>query len=160
MGIIRIIWILSMLAFLAVLLSTLVYLPLNLDVLGINLSRDVYFFSWLSLITFFNSLILIITRLVRGIPASIIPMPAREFWMASRSNLELFHAHFSYWLRGIALGLNLCFVVLAFTVYTFYDPYVNTNTLPFILGLLGLTFAWLIAYFPLFSFLAKDLAEE
>ncbi len=161
MGIIRIIWMISMFVPLGLLISTaLFYMPPTLDLAGFQMSKDLYFYGWVAIITIMNFMFMLLSRILQGVPASKIPMPARSFWMESRKHLELFHENLKYWLRGIALGLNLLLTSLIFTVYSFYDPYINHDTTPLMVGLLVLTMGWVLAYFPLFSFLAKDLAEQ
>lgn len=160
MGIIRVAWILSMFVALGSLISTaLFYLPPTIDLAGMQMSRDVYFYGWVAIIALLNFMFMVMSRVFQGVPASKIPMPARGFWTSSRKHLELFHQNLKYWFRGIALGLNLFLTSLIFTVYSFYDPYVNHNTIPLIVGVLIVTMGWILAYFPLFSFLAKDFED-
>lgn len=160
MGVIRILWMISMFVPLGTLVSTtLFYMPLKFDVVGVQITRDLYFYAWVAIITVLNVAFILMSRVVEEIPATKIPIPARSFWMASSDRLKSFYQNLKYWFRGIALGLNLCLASLIFTVYSFYDPYINHNTVPLIVALLVLTLGWVLAYFPLFTFLAKDLAD-
>lgn len=163
MGLAKILWILSLLGFLAVLLITYIYMPENVavlfDELGLPyyfLPRDYYFYVAVLACVLLNSAILLLGSSVTRLPSSLLPVPKRKYW-AARENRLRFTKRFEHWTKGVAFFLNLILCLLLVDILKGNDSQVNYNTQTLLYVFSALLVVWLGFYFVVFGVYVEKL---
>lgn len=163
MGLAKILWILSLLGFLAVLLITYVYMPENVavlfDELGLPyyfLPRDYYFYVAVLACVLLNSAILLLGSSVTRLPSSLLPVPKRKYW-AARENRPRFTKRFEHWTKGLAFFLNLILCLLLVDILKGNDSQVNYNTQTLLYVFSALLVVWFGFYFVVFGVYVEKL---
>lgn len=163
MGLAKILWILSLLGFLAVLLVTYIYMPENVavlfDELGLPyyfLPRDYYFYVALLACVLLNGAILLFSSSITRLPSSLLPVPKRNYW-ATRENRPRFTKRFKHWTKGIAFFLNLILCLLLVDILKGNDSQVDYNTQMLLYVFSSLLMVWFGFYFVVFGVYVEKL---
>ena len=159
----KILWIGSMLVFLALQLITYVILPdyvkldfSNPDLAGLQLWKPDYFNVCFAIFMLTNASIVGISRLLQIIPNRFVLIPNRPFWTQDRYHYGFFHKKLKAWIKGIGFIKNMFLSLVVWAVYMYNDPFVKYNTLAWFFLLAAAMLAWLVYYF----FLFKETPEE
>ncbi|WP_448520321.1 hypothetical protein [Rhodoflexus sp.] len=163
MGLAKILWILSLLGFLAVLLVTYIYMPENVavlfDQLGLPyyfLPRDQYFYVALAACVLLNGAILLLGNSVTRLPSSFLPTPKRRYW-AMRDNRLRFNKRFKHWIKGVAFFLNLILCLLLVDILRGNDSQMDYQTQTLLYVFSALLGVWIGFYFVLFGVYVEKL---
>ncbi|MCS6967042.1 MAG: hypothetical protein RMJ44_02725 [Cytophagales bacterium] len=163
MGLAKIFWIFSLLAFLAVLLVTYIYMPetvaILFDELGLPfyfVSRDNYFYFALLVCLAFNVAILLLAASINRLPSWMLPTPKRRYW-SLRENRPRFAKRFSNWTKGIAFFLNLLLCLWLINILKGNDSQVDFNTKPLSYLFASLLVVWIGMYFVIFGIYVEKM---
>lgn len=159
--IIRYVWILSMLLFLAVLVLTHSFSPAFTNILDlVKISKEHFFYGFLVGMLLVNIFVLLLGNSGLNISKNLLLIPNRDFWMSSINTKKIFLANFKLWLKGLALVFNLFFVVLVATIAKMNIEQAPQFSYTFFILTLGVAFlAWLVYYFIWFTNI-KDTQKE
>ncbi len=157
---IKVLWVLSMLGFLASALfvyadigdaNTIV--QLRLDASGesaFGVSKINFFYVSLFIMLGINVIILLTGYSVPYLPKSLVLAPQKELWLSTPHNRKNFYKRMKDWARGFATIINFFLTCVIFTIYYMnsrnYFPLAWTYYLCAILAI-----AWLFAFFPIFK---------
>jgi hypothetical protein len=163
MGVIKIIWLLSLLGFLIISLFVYATLPPNVTLIAdangyptLFLARTNFYYAVLALLVFFNAAILALGSAIRFVPSYWLPVPQRAFW-TQRENRPRFLKRFAHWIKGLGFCANV-FIIIAVVEVQKINGQEMTVSLSFLYGVaLGTLVLWAVAYYPIFGIWTKKL---
>ncbi|GEM_PF-2670237 len=163
MGIIKIIWLLSLLGFLVVSLFVYATLPTNVTIISdangyptLFLARANFFYAVLALLVFFNAAILVLGRAIQFLPSYWLPVPQRVFWFQKENRARLY-SRFAYWTKGLGFCANV-FIIIAVVEIQKVNGQEMTLNLSFLYAVaLGTLAIWAVLYYPVFGIWIKKL---
>ncbi|MCU0449900.1 MAG: hypothetical protein MUC97_08665 [Bernardetiaceae bacterium] len=158
MGLVKVIWVLSLLGFLALFLGLYTTLPPQIALApGQVVSKSNFFYLALGVIVFFNGALLVLGGSLRYVPWSVMPVPRRLYWAQDRANRQRFHKRFSHWLKGIGVCLNGFLAVAVLEIFKANGQEVTFN-LTFLYGVAAFfLIGWLAVFYPLFGVWVKPV---
>jgi hypothetical protein len=156
MGLVKVIWIFSLLAFLGLFLGLYATLPPQIALApGQLVSKSNFFYLALGVLVFFNGALLVLGASLRYVPWSVMPVPKRLYWAQDRPSRQRFHKRFGHWLKGIGVCLNGFLAVAALQIFQANGQEVTFN-LGFLYGVATFfLLAWLVVFYPLFGIWVK-----
>lgn len=148
---------LSMVAVMGVLLyeNVILQAPVTLkfdDAGGVfNLTKNSFFYLFLSIIVVFNGILLILGTVIPTLPEKFLPIPKRNFWAKNQATRLMLIKNFKLWTKGVGIFINLFIMVYLVSIqvengatpqFPFDASILSTLVLVLLVGWLVLFFAW------------------
>jgi hypothetical protein len=163
MGIIKIVWILSLAGFLAVTLFVYATLPAEVTITAdasgypdLFLARANFFYLAVGLVVLFNAAILVLGRAVQFLPSYLLPVPQRAYW-GQRENRPRLHKRFKHWVKGLGLCANAFMTVAVVEVQKYNGQEMTVNLGFLYIVAFGALVLWAASYYPIFAIWTKKL---
>jgi hypothetical protein len=142
-------WFFSLIAFLAFLIYTNLYLPTYVNVIGENnlLEKAYYFYILLAFGVLLNGSLLLLGGALQFVPSFLMPVPKKVQWMGDERRRKKLYLNLKAWLKGLGICFNLFLIASIIDIYDNNDAdiYVPTAWMFVLVGVL--TLAWFVTYF-------------
>ncbi len=155
----KLLWMLSMPAFLGLATYIYVYLPDNVRLIpsvpNTLISKSLFFYGLIGAMLFINYSLNVAGGLLALLPSTFLPIPKRTLWTQSIFARKALAKVFKNWFRGLLLFINAFLIFSATQVYVTNTPDTIVNVATAFYVLIVFVVAWL-CYFP-FAF--SDTSE-
>ncbi|MEM6298571.1 MAG: hypothetical protein AAF740_07785 [Bacteroidota bacterium] len=156
MFLVKFLWLISMVIYLAALLLTQLFMPLGVNIplgngflSGLQMGQETYFWVGVVVILFINGLLQMLGNLSLQLPTSLIPKG--KYWMSEKHLCKQFKKNYKRWIKGLALVINLFLSAFLVFIYELTDSDFEMDmTYWFVFfGVLGLS--WIVFFFVWFN---------